>query len=275
MKKLFLAIIIIGAAVGGYFVVNIDFTALFQQSQAPAPITEQEARAVISKQISGDIQEITYINSDTPYYKATVQTDNETLTIEVDAISKRISIQQQVTASNSPSETKEDQTQTPALPLTKESATQLALQHFEGDVTSVILLQQNDQTSYEIELESKTETATLSFDQQTGELIKNEITDRQTNGSTIDSVASVLPSKSNNNAQPVTKPSINNTTTPSNTTITLDDAKQIASQKIDGDIKSAKLINQNEYVIKIQTAQDIYTLKIHAKTGAIISTKKN
>ncbi|MBF6842102.1 PepSY domain-containing protein, partial [Acinetobacter baumannii] len=140
------------------------------------------------------IQEITYINSDTPYYKATVQTDNETLTFEVDAISKRISIQQQVTASNSPSETKEDQTQTPALPLTKESATQLALQHFKGDVTRVILLQQNDQTSYEIELESKTETATLSFDQQTGELIKNEITDRQTNGSTIDSVASALSS---------------------------------------------------------------------------------
>ena len=79
MKKLLIVILALAVAVGGYFVVNINWGALFESSST---LTEAEARSLVVEKVGGEIVGISYNDSATPYYVDAVNNGEITNTIK-------------------------------------------------------------------------------------------------------------------------------------------------------------------------------------------------
>lgn len=281
MKKLLIMILALAVAVGGYFVVNLNWAALFETSST---LTEDEARSLVLEKFGGEIVSISYNDSAPPYYVAEVQVAEETIVTEVDAISSRITTKQVMKGES-------DDANKPELPLTKERATELALTAFEGELVNVLLVERDGNQYYEVELQSDREQAVITYDLATGELVENETAERANN--TIQSVASsikgVEASRSNassgsssvtsgtsknsgtsSSEEMVEKPTISETKAPSTVALTIDQAEQIALRKVNGEVQSAKVTSDHVFEFEINQHGKLYIVKINATNGLTI-----
>ena len=296
MKKLLIVILALAVAVGGYFVVNINWGALFESSST---LTEAEARSLVVEKVGGEIVSISYNDSATPYYVVEVKNGEETIVVEVDAISSRITTKQVARG-------EADDANEPELPLTKERAIELAQEAFDGELVNVLLVERDGSQFYEIELQSDSEQAVLTYNVATGEQVGNEIAELnnvQTVASLIKSGAgssdkgdSTSSSKNNvvtsgnggsassnaggasseasdmSSEKTVEKPTINKTEAPLTSALTKDQAEQIALRKVNGDIKSSKVVSESVYEFEINQNGKLFVVNIDSTNGLKIKT---
>ena len=277
MKKLLILILALAVAVGGYFVVNLNWAALFQTTST---LTEDDARTLLLEAFGGEIVSMSHNDSATPYYVAELQVGEETIIAEVDAISSRITTKQVV---EDDSEAVDDANE-PELPLTKESALELALAEFEGEAVDIILVERGGEQFYEVELQSDSEHALFSYNVATGKLVDHETTELsstsiQTVASTIKGSASnnsaTSKDEASNNSTIVEKPKINQTEASSTVSLTIDQAEQIALRKVNGEVKSSTVTSENVFEFEIDQRGKLFVVKINATNGLVIETSSN
>ena len=277
MKKLLILILALAVAVGGYFVVNLNWAALFQTTST---LTEDEARTLLLEAFGGEIVSMSHNDSATPYYVAELQVGKETIIAEVDAISSRITTKQVVKVE---SEAVDDANE-PELPLTKESALELALGEFEGEAVDIMLVERGGEQFYEVELQSDSEHALFSYNVATGELVDHKTTELSSNsvqsvastikGSTSNTSAasSIKDEATNNSANTVEKPTINQTEAPSTVALTIEQAEKIALGKVNGEVKASTVASENVFQFEIDQRGKLFVVKINATNGLVIET---
>lgn len=274
MKKLLILILALAVAVGGYFVVNLNWAALFQTTST---LTEDEARTLLLEAFGGEIVSMSHNDSATPYYVAELQVGKETIIAEVDAISSRITTKQVV-------KDESEAVEKPALPLTKESALELALAEFEGEAVDIILVERGGEQFYEVELQSDSEHALFSYNVATGKLVNHETTELSSNSvqsvastikgttSNTSAASSIKDDATNNSANTVEKPTINQTEAPSTVALTIEQAEKIALGKVNGEVKSSTVSSENVFEFEIDQRGKLFVVKINATNGLVIET---
>ena len=293
MKKVLAVFAALLVAVGGYFVVNADWSFLIPEKKQPEQqtklLSEQEARTLLSNKYAGDLLAIDFKNGETPYYIATIHTTTAEIVVEVDAISKRlteVSKQSHQTLVNTES-TEEPHTTTEVkpieLPLTKNSAQQLALAQLDGEVKQLVLVEKNGTQYFEVTVANEQEAAIYLFNIATGEL--DEEATKQTSNDPIGSVANALKNKqtaksepsssTKNESETITKPEINQTDAPTVADLTQEEVESIALRSVPGTLQQSKQTKDLFYEVTVAKDNgDIYIVKVNPRNGFVISRTK-